>query len=191
MDKLLLHTCCGPCLMDPGQILAQDYEVASFYFNPNIHSQTEHDKRLVNAKKAAQFLKIDFISTSFSPKEYFNFLNKNFQETFNKFDKQGIGEKIERCYFCYKLRLQETALMAKKLGFRVFSTTLLVSPYQKTKLILEIGSELSERNGIKFVGEDFKNGYKKGREEAAKINLYRQNFCGCAYSFVEKFRRNK
>ncbi|HBG81730.1 TPA: hypothetical protein DDW69_02700 [candidate division CPR2 bacterium] len=172
MKKLLLHTCCGPCLTYPGEVLKKEFEVTAFYFNPNIHPKSEYDLRFLNAIKATEFIGIRILVGDYLPKSYFQAINSN--------DKT-------RCFNCYNLRLEETAKKAKELGFKAFSTTLLVSPYQNQELIMKIGDELACCYGVEFISEDFRPGFKEGREAAMKMELYMQNFCGCTYSFAEKY----
>ncbi|OIP25477.1 hypothetical protein AUK11_00175 [bacterium CG2_30_37_16] len=173
MKKLLLHTCCGPCLMYPGTKLREKFEVSVFYFNPNIHPDLEYKERLKNAKIVSKSLGFKFVEGEYRPKTYFKKLQKNPQAS--------------RCENCYQIRLEETAKKAGKDNFSHFSTTLLVSPYQNRELIIRIGNEIGLKYGVKFVDEDFRPGFKEGREMAKDLNLYLQNFCGCSFSFVEKF----
>lgn len=94
----------------------------------------------------------------------------------------------ERCFKCYELRLRETAKLAKEKGFDYFTTTLSISPLKSSLKLNEIGLKLEEEYGMKYLLSDFKkkNGYKRSIELSKEYNLYRQNFCGCVYSRVEK-----
>lgn len=175
MKKLLLHTCCGPCLIYPGEALKRDYGVKAYYYNPNIHPQAEYEKRLESAKKAALFLDIEILEGLYRPGNYFKALSEN----------EMAADK--RCANCYYLRLNETARAAKELGYESFSTTLLVSPYQDFNLLVATGKRLAKEYGLEFVSTDFRPGFKAGREKSRTMGLYLQSFCGCAFSFVERF----
>ena len=52
---------------------------------------------------------------------------------------------------------------------------------------------LEEKYKIKYLFSDFKknNGYKHSIEMSKDYNLYRQDYCGCIYSKVEKDKKVK
>ena len=94
----------------------------------------------------------------------------------------------ERCFICYELRLREAAVMAKKLGYDYFTTTLTISPLKNAEKINEIGERIAKEYGVAFLPSDFKkkNGYKRSVELSKEYDLYRQDFCGCVYSLKNK-----
>ena len=94
----------------------------------------------------------------------------------------------ERCFRCYEMRLRETALQAKKAEADYFTTTLTISPLKNAAKINEIGQQLSEELEIPFLPSDFKkkNGYKRSVELSKEYDLYRQDYCGCIFSKVER-----
>jgi len=159
-DKLLLHTCCAPCTTYVHNDLVHDgFDVTGFFYNPNIHPYTEYEKRLTT-------MKLYSIQKEF-PVIYLDLYDiENFIDiTLKKGDK--------RCLYCYTLRLHEAAKFAKKNNFNSFSTTLLVSPYQKHDLIYEAGNIVSKKIDIPFFYKDFRPGYKKGVQISKEMNLYR------------------
>ncbi|MFH1655343.1 MAG: epoxyqueuosine reductase QueH [Candidatus Omnitrophota bacterium] len=167
----MLHTCCAPCLIYPYEILKkQDYEVAGFFYNPNIQPLFEYENR----KKAVEdYSKPNSISVyceeKYSPEDFFRVIANN--------------EKApQRCHICWKLRLKKTAEFAKDKGMESFSTTLLVSPYQDIERIKKIGEEISKDTGIKFVFEDFRSGFRDAHKKAKDAGLYCQKYCGCIFS---------
>ena len=104
---------------------------------------------------------------------------------------RGLEDEVEggaRCYKCYELRLQKTATLAKELSFDYFSTTLSISPHKNAKWINEIGLRLESEIGIKYLYSDFKkkDGYKRSIEISKELGLYRQDYCGCEYSYRTK-----
>lgn len=157
MFKILLHTCCGPCSTYVVKSLReQDFEVAGYFYNPNIQPQEEYDKRLQTMKQYAAAVSFEVIyesnDTKLTPKE---------------------------CEHCYRARLGKTAQSAKRQSFEYFSTTLLISPYQKIELIKKIGDEIGAQVGVKFLCQDFQKGYRESRALARELNLYMQRYCGC------------
>ena len=170
--KLLLHMCCGPCSTYPVQQLQNDnIEIEGFFYNPNIHPIDEHQRRMENVRIFAQQknIKVHYSDT---------FMQDKWEAM------KDIGEK--RCTTCYSLRLDETAKLAAQMGFDAFSTTLLVSPYQKHDLIKELGETYALKYGIKFLYNDYRSGFREGQKMARDMGLYRQKYCGCILSLNDK-----
>jgi predicted adenine nucleotide alpha hydrolase (AANH) superfamily ATPase len=88
----------------------------------------------------------------------------------------------ERCVLCYRMRLKRTAQMAQERGFDAFTTTLLISPYQKQDLIRSIGEELAQGCSVEFYFENLRKGWSQRGRMAREHNLYLQRYCGCLYS---------
>jgi predicted adenine nucleotide alpha hydrolase (AANH) superfamily ATPase len=178
--RLLLHVCCGPCAAWPaGNLLEQGQDLQGFFFNPNIHPYQEHQKRLDAAMELARRLEFPLlVSEGYRPELYFR--EVAFRES------EG-----ERCRLCYTLRLQEAAARALEMGCAGFTTSLLISPYQKHDLIRSIGTEIGERSGVPFIYHDWRPAYYEGRKQAREMGLYSQRYCGCLYSEHERFRDSK
>lgn len=178
VPRLLLHSCCAPCSSYTLEYLSQYFEITVFYFNPNISPESEFDKRFAEQKRLIENLpaknKITLVMGEY---DYNDFLN--IAEGY-----EYIPEGGERCFRCYRMRLEKTAELAKKQGFDYFCTTLSISPLKNSQKINEIGYEIAEQYGVKWLPSDFKKreGYKRSIELSREYHLYRQNFCGCVYS---------
>lgn len=169
--KLLLHMCCGPCSVYPVSVLQEEgIAFEGLFYNPNIHPKDEFIRRKENAEKLAQIK--EFKITSMDDFE---------QERWEGF--QGAND--ERCTMCYTIRMDRVAAHAKEHGFDAFTTALLVSPYQKHELIVEMGMKAAARHGLKFYYRDFRPGFRQGQQMAKEMGLYRQKFCGCIVSYNE------
>lgn len=178
VPSLLLHSCCAPCSSTVISILSNYFKVTVLYYNPNIDTKEEYEKR----KKE----QIKFIS-EYKAKNKVSFLDCDYEQEsfFNKV--KGLENEPERgarCPVCFKLRLEKTAMEAKKNNFDYFATTLTLSPYKNAKQINEIGLFLEKSIGINYLVSDFKknDGYKKSIEYSKEFNLYRQDYCGCKFS---------
>jgi len=172
--KLLLHTCCAPCLIYPLRRLREKgYEVVGIFYNPNIHPFSEYRNRKQAVVDFSKKFDLELIYPEYRPHEFFNAVN--LKET-----------KPGRCEICWKLRLEETARQAREKGYRVFTTTLLVSPYQDQELLKEIGGEVTRESKVEFYYEDFRSGFRKAHDEARALGLYCQKYCGCIYSGIER-----
>ena len=177
-DTLLLHACCAPCSSAVLERLGNFFNIKILYYNPNITDEKEYEKRLeeINSFVSKFTVKypIEVIAGRYEPKEFFDIAR----------GLEDAPERGERCYKCYKLRLEETAKIASDLGIKYFTTTLSLSPYKNSKWINEIGENLSKEYNSVFLYSDFKkkNGYKRSIELSHEYNLYRQDYCGCVYS---------
>ena len=169
--KILLHSCCAPCSSHVISFLTNYFDITILYYNPNISPKSEYDKRkeeqirLIN--EISKVNKVDIIDCDYDNDKYESLI-KGYEE---------CPERGERCTICFNLRLEKTAMLAKKLKYDYFCSTLTVSPYKNSKLINEIGSSLSDKYNIKWLYSDFKkeDGYKHSIELSHKYNLYRQN----------------
>ncbi len=172
--RLLLHTCCGPCLLYPLDVLcAEGYDVTGYFYNPNIHPYKEFRRRLDALYDLAKSERIKLVVE----REY----------DLDIYLKNVVNNETDRCKICYDLRLQQTLQYAVEHGFDYFSTTLLYSRYQKHALIVERCKALSQQYGIIFVYNDFREGWQIGIDMAVEKNLYRQPYCGCIYSEQERY----
>ena len=106
---------------------------------------------------------------------------------------ENVPEGGERCFRCYKMRLESTARLAKEQGFDYFCTTLSISPLKNSQKINELGFEIEEKYGVKWLPSDFKKheGYKRSIQLSREYSLYRQNFCGCVFSKNQQGESNE
>ncbi len=185
VPTLLLHSCCAPCSSYVLETLSPYFKITIFYYNPNIYPMEEYQKRKEEEKRFLQQFPTKY-PVSFLDCDYDS---NAFYDTVKGLEHQKEGE--ERCYLCYQLRLQETAKVAKKHHFDYFTTTLSISPYKNSTWINEIGITLEKKYQVSYLMADFKkkNGYQRSIELANQYHLYRQNYCGCIYSQIE--RENK
>lgn len=178
IPKLLLHSCCAPCSSYVLEYLSEFFEITIFYYNPNISPYEEFQKRIEEQKRLIEELptknKINFIEG--------NYDNNIYEEIIKGLEQEKEGGS--RCHLCYRLRLEETAKLAREKGFDYFTTTLSISPYKNSKVLNEIGEELGNKYNINYLYADFKkkDGYKRSIELSKIYNLYRQDYCGCKYS---------
>jgi predicted adenine nucleotide alpha hydrolase (AANH) superfamily ATPase len=173
MKKVLLHICCGVCALHCINCLKEDgLYVEGFYFNPNIHPESEYQKRKTVVEQLKEICSIKINEGKYKNDDWFASCRAYSDEP----------EGGRRCLLCYRMRLAETLNIARKLNFNYITTTLTISPHKSSKEIITLGKELA---GDIFLDADFKkqDGFKKTTELAKKYNFYRQNYCGCVYSF--------
>ncbi|MCL5291777.1 MAG: epoxyqueuosine reductase QueH [Actinobacteria bacterium] len=174
MRKLLIHACCGPCLIYPNRVLRENSAITVFFFNPNIHPSVEYARRLETLSSYCRNERLALLVGEYRMEEYFRAV------TFHEND---------RCRNCYRLRLTETACAAANEGYDAFTTTLTVSPYQDHEALQEIGEEVAESTGMPFEYHDFRKGFRQSQETAAEIGMHRQAYCGCVFSERERYEK--
>ncbi len=178
--KLLLHACCAPCATSVIERLIDKFRLSVFFFNPNIQPKKEYELRLKEIRKLCEYHHLPLIVPSYNPHEWFKKIKRY----------KHYPEGSKRCTVCYAYRLYNTAIYAKKHNFDYFTTTLSVSPLKKYDKIKNIGKTLEALN-VEFLDEDFKkkDGFKRSCELSKSFNFYRQNYCGCIYSYYESINR--
>lgn len=181
VPTLFLHSCCAPCSSYCLEYLSEYFSITVFYYNPNIFPSEEYDERAEEQERLIRELnesgvkhEICLVKGEYHPEEFYTIA-------------KGLEKEPEggaRCTECFKLRLYESAKLAKEGGYEYFTTTLTISPLKDAERLNRIGEEAASVYGVKFLNSDFKkkNGYKRSTELSKEHNLYRQNYCGCVYS---------
>ncbi len=174
--KLLLHTCCAPCSVYPIKALrGEGVEPTLFWYNPNIHPYAEYVARRDCLKNYATEIGVELVvEDEYGLDEFVCKVNR------------AAGNLLTRCEdYCYPLRLRRVFEYAVANNYDAVTTTLLYSIYQKHEIIAKMMEELAAEYGVKFLYRDFREGWKEGQEEARRVGLYMQKYCGCVYSEEE------
>lgn len=178
VPRLLLHSCCAPCSSYVLEYLSRYFEITVFYYNPNIYPPEEFGKRVEEQKRLIAQLPaehpISFLDGPYEPERFYE-MAKGLEQ---------VPEGGARCFKCYRLRLTETAEMARAGKYDYFTTTLSISPLKNAEKLNEIGGQLAKDYGVDYLYSDFKkrNGYKRSTELSREYGLYRQDYCGCEFS---------
>lgn len=186
---LFLHSCCAPCSSYVLEYLSKYFDIVVFFYNPNISFREEYQnrieelKRLITLNKENYKNKIILIEGDYEPERFYEIAK----------GMEHLPERGQRCYRCYELRMKETARLASKYGADYFTSTLSISPHKNAVWINEIGEKLSKKYGVAHLPSDFKkkNGYKRSIELSNEYDLYRQDYCGCIYSKMERERQKQ
>lgn len=184
--RLLLHSCCAPCSSAVLERLTKSFDISVYYYNPNIAPEKEFLLRMEEQARLIGRLphagEIELI-----PGEYdaaaFEAISKGLE---------AVPEGGERCTRCFRLRLGKTAQLAARGGYDYFTTTLSISPLKDAQRLNAIGGELAAQYGVRYLFSDFKkkDGYRRSCELSSEYGLYRQDYCGCVFSRMERERRN-
>jgi len=186
--RLLLQCCCAPCSSSVLERLSEHFRVTLLYYNPNTWPEEEYHKRGEEFKKLLEggnyANPVDMI---YSP-----WRGEDFDAVSAGFEAEPEGGA--RCPRCFTMRLEETARLAKEGGYDWFCTTLSVSPHKNAPLINSIGEELGQKYGVPYLPSDFKKreGFKRSITLSEEFDLYRQDYCGCRFSYeAAKLRKEE
>ncbi len=178
--RILLHVCCAPCFSGSIESLTDWADVTAFFFNPNINSEEEYDRRAAELKRFIKeaSLNVPLIVRKYDPAYFYKTVR----------GLENVPEGGVRCDKCFALRLRETAAFAKEKGFDFFTTTLTLSPLKNAERIVRIGEVIGNDLKISYLPSDFKkkDGFKRSIELSKEYGLYRQDYCGCVYSMRDE-----
>lgn len=187
VPKLLLHSCCAPCSSYVLEYLSNYFEITIFYYNPNIFPENEYIKRILEQQTLISDMPtkhpVSFLAGHYDRERFFQIAE----------GLEHLKEGGERCFKCYELRLEEAARIAKEGSFDYFTTTLSISPLKNADKLNEIGNKLADKYGVTYLQSDFKkkNGYKRSIELSSQYGLYRQDYCGCEYSYRDRQKQKE
>ena len=170
--KIVLHVCCGVCAAGVVErLISEGHQVFGLFYNPNIHPLEEYNRRLEVAYQVAKELNFPLAEIPYTPEEWF-------KETGSLANEPDGGK---RCEICFRLRLKSAYLYMEDNKYDAFTTTLTISPRKSADVINRVGREVG---GDRFLVRDFKKkeGFKRATELAKKLDLCRQDYCGCVYS---------
>lgn len=185
IPRLFLHACCAPCSSYVLEYLSRYFSITVFFYNPNISPEEEYQKRVEEIRRlihAMEFVHpVELLEGEYCPRDFYE-MAKGLED---------VPEGGERCFRCYRMRMEEAARLAEEGGYDYFTTTLSISPLKNAAKINEIGEALAEIYHVKHLPSDFKkkNGYKRSIELSHEYGLYRQNYCGCVFSRREAEKR--
>ncbi len=174
--SVLLHSCCAPCSCAIMEKLKESgIETTIFYYNPNIDTREEYEKRKTENKRFADKLGLPFVDADYD--------NENWLARVKGLE--GEPERGRRCTVCFSVRLERAALYAHENGFPVFATSLGLSRLKNQEQVYEAGRAAAARyKGLLFWDYNWRK--EGGADRAAALTkqegFYRQSYCGCRFS---------
>lgn len=180
--RLLLHSCCAPCSSSVLEYLTQYFDITLLWYNPNIYPQAEFEKRFETLIKLIEQMGLaDSVSILAEP-----WKSEDYYRRIKGLENEPEGGS--RCGECFRLRLLETARLARHYGYDYFCSTLSLSRHKDAVLINSIGEELAKAVGVSWLPSDFKkrDGENRSIELSEQYGLYRQLYCGCEFSLLRR-----
>ena len=177
--KLLLHACCAVCASWPLEFLSEHFQLTVYFNNSNIWPEEEYDRRLYELRRYLSETDptIELITMPYDHEEYMKPLEPM------KDDPEGFG----RCFYCYAVRMGQAYAYAEEHGYDFFTTVMSISRQKDSQKMNEIGKSLSRLHpSTAYFYSDFKKGGGQERKDvlSREHNLYRQDYCGCEYSYA-------
>lgn len=187
VPRLLLHACCAPCSSAVLEYLSQYFAITLLYYNPNIAPLEEYQKREAELRRLISQMKFTH-PVELLPCQYDG---QAFVQAARGLEGEPEGGK--RCEACFRLRLRYAAQEAARLRFDYYTTTLSISPMKNAPLLNQLGEEIGREFGVAHLPSDFKkkDGYKRSVQLSKEYDLYRQDYCGCAFSRAQRQREKE
>lgn len=187
VPRLLLHACCAPCSSAVLEYLSQYFAITLLYYNPNIAPLEEYQKREAELRRLVSQMKFTH-PVALLPCQYDG---QAFVQAARGLEGEPEGGK--RCEACFRLRLRYAAQEAARLRFDYYTTTLSISPMKNASLLNQLGEEIGREFGVAHLPSDFKkkDGYKRSVQLSKEYDLYRQDYCGCAFSKAQRQREKE
>lgn len=187
VPRLLLHACCAPCSSAVLEYLSQYFAITLLYYNPNIAPLEEYQKREAELRRLVSQMKFTH-PVELLPCQYDG---QAFVQAARGLEGEPEGGK--RCEACFRLRLRYAAQEAARLRFDYYTTTLSISPMKNAPLLNQLGEEIGREFGVAHLPSDFKkkDGYKRSVQLSREYDLYRQDYCGCAFSKAQRQREKE
>ena len=182
VPALFLHSCCAPCSSYVLEYLSPHFRITDFFYNPNIQPEEEYRRREAELERLIGEMNpvnpIRFLAGHYDSQEFYRAVK----------GLEHIPEGGERCFACYRLRMEEAAKLASEGGYDYFTTTLSISPLKNAVMINRIGLDLEQKYGVRHLPSDFKKkgGYQRSIVLSREHGLYRQDYCGCVFSCRER-----
>ncbi len=172
---MLLLSCCAPCSGGVIKKLAREARPFSvLFYNPNIDSLAEYNKRLAEQKRLCLHFDIPFDELEYNPQVWEAAIR----------GLEAEPERGKRCGKCFYIRLKAAAKYAKSNGFDCFSSVLAFSRYKDMAQVNAAAALAEKEEGIPY---DYTNWRKGGacemqKEVISELSLYSQKYCGCKFS---------
>ena len=182
---MVVHLCCS---VDAGYFLKRlkenfpDEKIIGFFYDPNIHPYSEFKLRSMDTKRICDKLGVEYVEGEYDYESWLEAIK----------GRENEPEKGIRCSICFDHSLEASAKFAKKIGEKVITTSLLMSPMKSQEQLNSIGKVIKRKYKIDFYAPDYrkKGGTQAQQQFAKETQMYRQDYCGCLYGIWQQ-KQNK
>ena len=175
-ERVLLHSCCAPCVCEIMKTLKLSNVVFTvFFYNPNIDTEEEYETRKMENIRFAEKLKVPFVDGDYDNIDWLRRIAGYEDEP----------ERGKRCTLCFEIRLKRAARYAFENNFKIFASSLGISRWKNFEQITQCGIQAAaDFTNLSYWTYNWRK--KGGIERMAQINkrenFYRQKYCGCVFS---------
>lgn len=188
-------------------------EVTAYFFNPNIHPADEYEKRRAAMWQEGELLTLPVVfepepslpgALAVDPAAWVKALSTEVPRCLADYESLGKEEcgrlfalptasvdtldparEGVRCVWCYRVRMEASARLAKEGGYAAFTSSLLYSRYQHHELIVAEAERAARLYDVPFLYRDFREYWQAGIDYSKELGVYRQKWCGCILSRAE------
>lgn len=169
-------------------MLSEVFDVTLLYNNSNIYPKSEYTIRFDELKAYTEHVNekyncnIKIVEVNYDTISY----HKKLAQVND--DKEGGL----RCQTCYEIRMDEAYGYALENDFDYFTTVMSISVHKNSIILNEIGEHLNQKyQSNLYLFSDFKkkDGLLKSKQFSDDFKMYRQQYCGCAYSYSAYLKR--
>lgn len=161
------------------ELQRQGHEVAGWFCNPNIHPLAEYLRRREGALQVAAAHGIPLL-----------FPRNTAEYDLTAWCREALAPGTDRCAYCRESRFDAVAEAARTHGFAAFTSSLLYSRRQNHEGMREAGEKAAAAQGGAFLYQDFRPFWQEGIAASKELGIYRQQYCGCAFSEEERYARD-
>ena len=185
LGRLLLHSCCAPCVGELMETLLHNkVDFSLLFYNPNIHPRKEYLLRKQENIRYAQRLGVEFIDIDEDGDEWFARTTGLEQEP----------ERGRRCTVCFDMRFERSAHYAATQGYSHFTSSLGISRWKNREQINGCGLRAAARHpGLGYWTYNWRKrgGANRMIHIAKREGFYQQEYCGCVYSLRDTNRARR
>ena len=214
MKNILLHICCGPCAITTVEMLRDEgFNVTGFFYNPNIQPAQEYLRRREGLQKVAEQMDFPVIfwgqQEAYDPKEFYRavtFKEHNrclfcyklrLQKTLEYTQKAASGAyqyiSTSLLYSKYQnhaaIRAIGESLTKGMNAAKVAGGFQHFEEFQDSQTAQNSLSSSAASAYPQFYYADFRAGWGRGIKLSKKWEIYRQQYCGCVYSEMERYKQ--
>lgn len=174
--RVLLHTCCAPCVSAILEAMRQQgLEPVVFFSNSNIFPHEEYLRRKEECVRYALAKGVEIVDDEYDHEDW-------------RREMAGLErepERGKRCSRCFAYRLHRAAAYASTHGLKVVATALAASRWKDLAQVNAAGEAACRAfPNVRWWGQNWRKGGLQERrgELVREWKFYNQLYCGCEFA---------